>query len=299
MISRRKRRRLAAQKDRNRSRVYKPLKIKSNSFIIKDDTIQYSSGSNSILSLDVSRADVSNLPRSPDTAVRLVFREMQGIRGDIDRELYRPVIAAARRGVSRAELLRIIDTRLANLNDRISFRFSSILDKAVFQELREVQADIKADKPQAVLQSPQYLRALSTSRQALGRAREDSLSFVDDVSASSKYRSRLYEVHHLPSNGRCLSKGLSRILRTEVQAVRHAAARAALSDAGYQYVYWRLSSSHKNYGGSEICEVFAASTGRSVPSDAPFNRVGCYRIDEVPSPPHPNCMCSLEVVPNS
>lgn len=313
MISPRKKRRLSPQRDRSAARTYNPLKIRDNFRLIKGNTLQYPSGDGRVLNLDVKRGDVSSLPRSPDTAIRLIFREMQGVRGDIHRQLFVPLTSAVRRGTTdRAALIQVINQRMAVLERSLTGRLNDVLDRGARQELREIQLDIKQDKPSAQLKAADQLiresqtqilryssRGASVIRQALERARQDCYEYIDNTDRKRRFQARLYQSHHVPSSGRCLSKGVSRILRTEAQAVRHVMTKAALKDAGYEYVYWRLSSSHKNYGGSEVCEVYAASTGRSVPAATSFSRVGCYRIDEVPMPPHPNCLCSLEVVSGS
>lgn len=96
----------------------------------------------------------------------------------------------------------------------------------------------------------------------------------------------------------CMAKGIARINRTEQnRAMQDATVEAALR-AGVTLFYWRLSSAHKSYGGSEVCEVLSTSTGYDVESLIPQNFSGSlrglYTQTSLPEMPHPNCMCSIE-----
>jgi hypothetical protein len=83
----------------------------------------------------------------------------------------------------------------------------------------------------------------------------------------------------------------------------HKATEKVMREAGVELAYWRLSAAHKSYGGNEICEVLAESTGIGVNEaldgrSASISTVGLYTIDNFPDIPHPNCMCSIEPVFN-
>jgi hypothetical protein len=88
-----------------------------------------------------------------------------------------------------------------------------------------------------------------------------------------------------------LSRGLASLERTSLQRARMSAQANLYVEAGVEFVYWRLSSSHKDYGGSEVCEVLASSTGNI--ASRTRNEQGIYSLREAPQAPHPNCMCSL------
>lgn len=102
------------------------------------------------------------------------------------------------------------------------------------------------------------------------------------------------------ANRACVAKSISRINRTEQSRAMHSATIEAMQAIGVNLFYWRLSASHKDYGGTEICEVLSVSTGMDVPSALPPNfsgsLSGLYTDNSVPDLPHPNCMCTLEPI---
>jgi len=92
-------------------------------------------------------------------------------------------------------------------------------------------------------------------------------------------------------NHHSLSRGMSALQRTSLQRARMSAQATLYAEAGVEFVYWRLSSAHKDYGGSEVCEILAASTGNI--ASRTRNEKGVYTLREAPQAPHPNCMCCL------
>jgi hypothetical protein len=99
----------------------------------------------------------------------------------------------------------------------------------------------------------------------------------------------------------CVSRGLARLNRTEQSRAIHKATIEALKSSGRGLAYWRLSPYHRDYGGAEICEVLATSTGPGVSSELnklqiSISQVGLYTLDDFPMVPHANCMCSIEPV---
>ena len=92
----------------------------------------------------------------------------------------------------------------------------------------------------------------------------------------------------------CIARGLSRINRTEQNKSMHKATLSVISDLNIDHAYWRLSASHKSYGGSEVCEVLASSSNASNLLPASVSKTGLYRVDAFPEVPHANCMCSIE-----
>jgi len=92
----------------------------------------------------------------------------------------------------------------------------------------------------------------------------------------------------------CIARGLARINRTEKNKAMHKATLSVIQDLDVDYAYWRLSVSHKSYGGTEVCEVLASSSNVSDSLPASLSRTGLYRVDAFPEVPHANCMCSIE-----
>lgn len=309
----RKARRLRPQRDAVRSRVYEQLPVTSNAFLIKGTQLLYNSRGRSV-SLDIKRASIAGLPRSPDSAIRSVFREMQGARADIHRIVFASVASRFDKTLdpqAQQALMLSLQKNFSILEESILKRIVAAIEKESAREVRELLLDMRQDfshtpsfdfesliRQTSSVRGSIGLRSRDYIRQALIRSQQDIEKLISlDYSRErlNRIRRSLYESHHIPSSGRCLSKGVSRIMRTQVQSARHDAAYRTMKAEGVRYAYWRLSSSHKDYGGSEVCEIFANSTGRSVPDDIGLDRRGLYSLDEIPSPPHPNCLCSIEV----
>ncbi len=122
---------------------------------------------------------------------------------------------------------------------------------------------------------------------------------VDRISRLSVIKKNLVD----PKNSQrsCVAKGITRISRTEQNRAMHEAVLEVMDSAGIELGYWRLSSSHKWYGGGEICEVLATNTGDGVESilrktGSNLSSLGLYSADSFPTLAHPNCMCSIEPV---
>ena len=101
------------------------------------------------------------------------------------------------------------------------------------------------------------------------------------------------------SNIPCVARGVARINRTEQNRGIHEAVIGVLEDSDVPLAYWRLSASHKDYGGGEICEVLSTNTGGGVESVLANRNIiastsGLYTVSDFPMIPHPNCMCSIE-----
>ena len=99
----------------------------------------------------------------------------------------------------------------------------------------------------------------------------------------------------------CASRGLARLNRTEQSRAIHKATVERLSSVGVSFAYWRLSPFHKDYGGAEVCEVLATSTGPNVAQELQklnlsISDIGLYTLDRFPNVPHANCMCSIDPV---
>ena len=150
----------------------------------------------------------------------------------------------------------------------------------------------------------------ATTRQRVGliaaRMRAELVKSVDmdyltRVKRKPTLKARLID----PKGGStpCVARGLARLNRSEQNRAMHKATEKVMREAGVELAYWRLSAAHKSYGGNEICEVLAESTGIGVNEaldgrSASISTVGLYTIDNFPDIPHPNCMCSIEPVFN-
>lgn len=127
------------------------------------------------------------------------------------------------------------------------------------------------------------------------------LDYLARVKRKSTLKARLVD----PQGGStpCVARGLARLNRSEQNRAMHSATIKAMGDLGVSLAYWRLSAAHKSYGGNEICEVLAESTGIGVNETLDrlglsYSVVGLYTSDDFPQVPHPNCMCSIEPVFN-
>lgn len=95
-------------------------------------------------------------------------------------------------------------------------------------------------------------------------------------------------------------KQLERLNRTEQARIMREISLALARTAGVEFIYWRLSGSHKSYGGGEVCERIAASTGPGVAAALKAQGVsgadlqGLFTAAGYPVIPHANCMCTQE-----
>ena len=161
------------------------------------------------------------------------------------------------------------------------------------------------DKAKQVMNSKSYGKTANQRVARYAKRMSDELmvqaelSFVERRQRMSVLKKRL--VDPKGSHRQCVAKGISRINRTEQNRAMHSATLDVMNDLGVELAYWRLSSSHKNYGGGEVCEVLATNTGGGVEdalrrASANVDRTGLYLADAFPVVPHPNCMCSIEPV---
>lgn len=105
-----------------------------------------------------------------------------------------------------------------------------------------------------------------------------------------------------PLAGGSAAKKLQRMLVAEETRLANEVERRVVRASGAGFAYWRLNPRHKWYGGAEICEVLASSTGSDVLSELRRLKVdtsqvaleGLYTVDNYPEYPHPFCICFLE-----
>jgi hypothetical protein len=173
------------------------------------------------------------------------------------------------------------------------------------QELQRIDLDVDPNRVALIGRALQLKRNQTFERADRALMRSFTRAFRDTVliqqqenlSENDKIRRILDAVVPTPYQrvkGAALIRGISRVDRTERQRIAHDTLYDMYQEAGVSYVYWRLSSSHKDYGGAEVCEVFAASTGNRAELSSRVLRTGLYEMSEVPEVPHPNCGCSIE-----
>ena len=161
------------------------------------------------------------------------------------------------------------------------------------------------DKAKQIMSSKSYGKTANQRVARYAKRMSDELltqadlSYVERRQRMSVLKKRL--VDPKGSHRQCVAKGISRINRTEQNRAMHSATLDIMKDLGVELAYWRLSNSHKNYGGAEVCEVLATNTGEGVDrvlreSSSNIDRSGLYLAEAFPAVPHPNCMCSIEPV---
>ena len=103
--------------------------------------------------------------------------------------------------------------------------------------------------------------------------------------------------------GGSVSKSLQRVSRTEQSRAMREVNLGLGSMLALSFAYWRLSSSHPNYGGNEVCDLLAGNTGPGVENELErigadmgiIDTAGLYLINDFPEIPHPNCLCGQEL----
>ena len=176
-------------------------------------------------------------------------------------------------GVNRAagDFGQINRTQINDLSTKIT---SSVLREKVNDVNTGDRLDVLAKRMATVLET-QILKSR--------KEREQGLSLLKKKLIDPKGSQRA-----------CIARGLARINRTEKNKAMHKATLSVIQDLDVDYAYWRLSVSHKSYGGTEVCEVLASSSNVSDSLPASLSRTGLYRVDAFPEVPHANCMCSIE-----
>ena len=170
--------------------------------------------------------------------------------------------------------------------------------------LKEISADAKSTARAIYRQRVGGATAAERLAVIAGRLDSELRSMIGSTKAErpaykEKAIARLVTPKH--EGKACASRGLARLNRTEQSRAIHMATVSRLKSVGVGLAYWRLSPFHKDYGGSEVCEVLAASTGPDVNAElnklgSSISTVGLYTLDKFPTVPHANCMCSIDPV---
>lgn len=170
--------------------------------------------------------------------------------------------------------------------------------------LKEISADAKSTARAIYRQRVGGATAAERLAVIAGRLDSELRSMIGSTKAErpaykEKAIARLVTPKH--EGKACASRGLARLNRTEQSRAIHMATVSRLKSVGVGLAYWRLSPFHKDYGGSEVCEVLATSTGPDVNAElnklgSSISTVGLYTLDKFPTVPHANCMCSIDPV---
>lgn len=89
-----------------------------------------------------------------------------------------------------------------------------------------------------------------------------------------------------------------RLMLGQLVKLEHDLASRMAGIAEIRVVKWSLSHRHKR---KDICDDYAEAIDKAVAAYMRNRGItaspkGCYFIDEVPEPPHPNCQCSLRML---
>jgi hypothetical protein len=316
---------LPQRTSQNRLKVFKFKKLKGKRIGSRAKKIRYENQTGSNNDLQIRVKDPDNLPKTSDPQITSVLREMSGVRSKLNRQIAGPFIRRIEAVSKRKQdgtLLARDKKALRNLLERLSSKsleeqiqnLRSGVSKATLRSLRETTKDLKdlgisvdnkrssMDRrlKQIVKDSEKNIRQ---AVKALQQAHSRLLSHGDEIIDSTleqynrrktRFKRRVVDTrdNNLVDGG-SLSRAIERIRRTEYQRAHLKASRLMMQEHGITYAYWRLSSNHKSYGGREVCEIFASSTGTKAKKSS-LDKTGLYHLDEFPEIPHPNCMCQME-----
>jgi len=276
-----------------------PSAPKGTGLRVKGDQASYRSMSGRTEYVSVNSADYRTLPRvdNPNTVDNLV--RASKVRTRIRREVILPLLKDLTVLTAYAKLSESYTSEMLLFQEDIikavsrhlkqQYRLLLNIDKQIDRSdpahsrrvnlaMGQIKAEIEFVNGRA---SGLYNRTLRALSQEISKDKPDAIR-ISRLLAPATYQN----VNH-----HSLSRGLASIQRSSLQRARFNAQYQLYAEANVQYVQWRLSGSHKDYGGSEICEVLANTTG-NLASRARSDR-GLYLLSEAPQPPHPNCMCSL------
>jgi hypothetical protein len=244
-----------------------------------------------------------------------------------DPQQLRPISRLAARSISTIRARVLATLRTARDNGEISPEdleelAGDMIDVVTSGVFRSARAQIRRDSVAAVAAgalSRPISRAVATSMaegitatvmtqpfpgtsfSAEQRAASMALILGRDVNAllsGEPYRDVRRRAGNLANRGAGASvvAQMSRLVRTEFMRASRTATLAVATEAGAEYVYWRLSPAHVWQGGKEACEVIAEGSGDVSGAPPGASRRGLYRLGEIPAAPHPHCMCYLETL---
>jgi hypothetical protein len=275
-----------------------------------------------------------------DAIFRNWVRESRGLRSalqdavsKIDKRLSRDVFDEELKGVLQSQQTRLSNLAKGDLRNaflRIDREIQAGIDRAIIRAARpHLLAMRKAGIPP--MTQSKYMEIRKEVLELLEKPfpKGSGLSYMDRIRLIQRQHERQLEDvlsnRHLSGNGPAkvrqnirdaltfaeegtpvrggsAVKKLRRIMISEESRLASEMERRILDASGVQFGYWRLSPEHKWEGGSEICEIYAASTGedvesaiRKLPRDSqPQDLDGLYLMDTWPEYPHPFCKCHME-----
>ena len=264
--------------------------------------------------MSISHRNTNDLPKARDPHIYSLVKESSQIRRELASDFMRPVIKAVESASRKddghiyASEKRRIKRFISKLKrNTLSQQVSSLdgsIDRSITRSLNESSRKLRAIniKVDSKLNDSRKLKVkarinLNRSKRALSqvfdRVEQHAFAYVDKASNKKKFKRQVVDSSFTPTKGGSLSKAIRKIRRTELQNTNHTTSREMFLEHGITYCYWRLSVNHKDYGGREVCEVLASSTGSRATLSS-HSKIGLYHLAEYPSVPHPNCMCQMD-----
>jgi hypothetical protein len=314
---------------RNRLRNFKPKAIKkSQGLRVGGKTVEYTTQQGDVKRMRADRTkDQSDLPTTSDVQLRSLLRDMSSSRSRLVQNLTTPFTQAVERVSTRkkdGQMYARDKKRLKGMMERLAneslkaeiFDLRRGVQGAVARGLRESAKDLRdlgysveMSKKKNVQRSKEIMReaeenitmGIAALRVAHEKIKKHGQEMIDSTPSlykrrKNRFKKRVVNTHETNNvDGGSLNKAIQRIRRTEYQKAHHKATRLMMDEHGIRFCYWRLSVNHRWYGGNEICEILASSTGSHAKrKGGNLPRKGLYAVDEFPQLPHPNCMCQME-----
>ena len=268
------------------------IRISGSSLIYKDQN-------NLKQIISTALESIEGLPREKSAHLYSLHRELFTLRKNLNNDFLKPII----RVKGNPNIEKFISGYKRNalssiLGDTETLLLYSISRSINLSSTRLRALGIKVDSKVNLSRLQNYKRLIRTEKnlksilRAFDRAEQHALDYAKEKITKESFRRNILDSSFTPTKGGSLTKAIQKIRRTEYQFLDHSVSRAMYTEHGVNYCYWRLSGNHKDYGGKEVCEVFANSTG-SRASNSNLPKRGLYHINEFPSVPHPNCMCQM------
>lgn len=310
---------------RNRLRNIRLAPIRKQGIRITEARLPYETTNGASRSVGVVVKDPDTLPKTPDPQLKPLLRDMTKVRSRLSSSVLAPIVRQYESITNRRQ-----DGRLyAKDRNKMIRTIERVAQESLQRELRGLQRSVKEAATRGVRETAKDLRdlgvnvamdSLSVNRRveavmsraeqniaqgiralqkAHTRLRDHAGEIVDSTEQQYRRRKKRFKRRVVDTDenyvvdGGSLSRSIQRIRRTEYQRAHQQAALVMCEEHGIKHVHWRLSVNHKSYGGREVCEVLAAGTG-SIAKRSSLSQSGLYHINEVPSLPHPNCMCQIE-----
>jgi len=325
--SRRRRNRPSNEKitARNRLRNIRLAPIRKQGIRVNEARLPYKTTNGASRSIGVVEVDPDTLPKTPDPQLKPLLRDMTKVRSRLSSSVLSPIV----KQYEAIELRRLDGKLYARDRNKMIRTIERVAQESLRREVISLRNSVKEAATRGIRESAKDLRDLgitvamdrtkvdrrvrevmrqaesniaqgiSALQKAHQRLRDHAGEIVDSTEQQYRRRKNRFKRRVIDTDenyvvdGGSLSRSIQRIRRTEYQRAHQQAALVMCQEHGIKHVHWRLSVNHKSYGGREICEVLAAGTG-SIAKRSSLSQAGLYHINEVPSLPHPNCMCQIE-----